>query len=205
MMIIASGAESRTLRTGAEESMGGENYIVRRRSQARIRGVAYAAVVRTEAGVAADTHSEAMDTHIRRIAEAALFAALPMLGATIGATFDERRQLGFTVWRSACRTAGLQLSTLVEFTLQLLPMAVIGLLLGGLAVLAAGALFRGRFTPASLAAHAGCAVTLPAALILCAFLPPVLMLAADAVLATLAAVIMLALLRTPSRIAGMHP
>ncbi len=146
-----------------------------------------------------------MDHQRRRIAEAALFASLPMAGATIGASLDERFHLGFTTWRSACRTAGLQLTTLVDFTLQLLPMAVIGLLLGGLAVLVTGALLRGRFIRTGLAAHAGCAVSMPVVLILCAFLPPMLMLAADAVLGTVAALVLMKLLRTPSRAAGAHP
>jgi hypothetical protein len=140
-----------------------------------------------------------------RASQAALYASLPMVGAAIGATFDERHHLGFTTWRTACRTAGLRIPTLVDFTFQLLPMAVIGLLLGGLAVLAAGALARDRHARLCVAAHAGCAVTLPLALILCAFLPPALMLAIDTALATLAAFVMLWMLGTPSRSGGAHP
>jgi len=128
-----------------------------------------------------------------------------MVGAAIGAALDERHHLGFTTWRTACRTAGLHISTLVDFTFQLLPLAVIGLLLGGLVVLAAGALARDHSARLCAAAHAGCAVTLPLALILCAFLPPALMLAIDAVLATLAAMVLLFLLRTPSRAGRAHP
>ena len=128
-----------------------------------------------------------------------------MLGAAAGAALDERHHQGFTTWRAACRGAGLRLSTLVEFTLQLLPLAVIGLLLGGLVVLAAGALMRDRHARLCVAAHAGCAVTLPLALILCAFLPPALMLAIDAILATLAAAVVLMWLRTASRADSAHP
>jgi hypothetical protein len=135
----------------------------------------------------------------------ALLTPVPMLGAAIGGLLDERNHLGFTTWRSACRSAGLRFSTLIEFTLQLLPSAVIGLLAGGIIVLVAGALFRDRFASVSLAAHAGCAVSIPVALILCAFLPPMLMLAADAVLAVLAASVMLALLGSPSRTTRAHP
>lgn len=128
-----------------------------------------------------------------------------MLGAAAGAALDERHHQGFTTWRAACRGAGLRLSTLVEFTLQLLPLAVIGLLLGGLVVLAAGALMRDRHARLCVAAHAGCAVTLPVALILCAFLPPMLMLAIDGVLAALAAGLWLMLMRTASRGSRAHP
>lgn len=135
----------------------------------------------------------------------ALLTPVPMVGAAIGGLLDERHHLGFTTWRSACRSAGLRLSTLIEFTLQLLPSAVIGLLSGGIVVLLAGALFRDRFASVSLAAHAGCAVSMPVALILCAFLPPMLMLAVDALLAVLAASVMLALLRSPSHAARAHP
>ena len=135
----------------------------------------------------------------------AMYSLLPMLGALTGAVIDERRHLGFTTWRAACRSAGLRISTLVEFTLQLLPLAVIGLLLGGLVVLAAGALMRDRHARLCVAAHAGCAVTLPVALILCAFLPPMLMLAIDGVLAALAAGLWLMLMRTASRGSRAHP
>ncbi len=128
-----------------------------------------------------------MGNRMLRVSQAALYASLPMVGAAIGAALDERHHQGFTTWRTACRSVGLRLSTLVDFTFQLLPMAVIGLLLGGLVVLAAGAMMRDGQARLCVAAHAGCAVTLPVALILCAFLPPALMLAIDAMLATLAA------------------
>jgi hypothetical protein len=146
-----------------------------------------------------------MRTRIAEPLRLMLLTPLPMAGAVLGAMLDQRHHQGFTTWRSACRSAGLRFSTLVDFTLQLLPMAVIGLLLGGLVVLLSGALMRDRHARLCIAAHAGCAVTLPAALVLCAFLPPMWMLTADLVLAAAAAGFMLALLRTPSRAAGAHP
>lgn len=123
----------------------------------------------------------------------------------MGAALDERHHQGFTTWRTACRSVGLRISTLVDFTFQLLPMAVIGLLLGGLVVLACGALMRGRHARLCVAAHAGCAVTLPVALILCAFLPPALMLAIDTALTALAAAFLLMWMRTASRADRTHP
>jgi hypothetical protein len=129
----------------------------------------------------------------------AALSSLPMLGAATGAAFDERLRVGFTTWRTACRGIGLRIPTLVDFTLQLLPLAVIGLLLGGLLVLAAGAMSRERDARVCIAAHAGCALSLPVMLVLCALLPPALMLVADALLAALAGAAMLALLRSPSR------
>jgi hypothetical protein len=205
MMIMASGAESRTLLTSSEESMDREDCIARRASQARIRSVAYAAAAGTEARAPAALHSDRMDNRVTRAWQSASFASLPMLGAIAGAACDERHHLGFTTWRTVCRSTQVNIPTLVDFTLQLLPWAVIGLLLGGLAVLAVGVLLRRRFADTCVAAHASCAVTLPAMLVLCAFLPPAWTLAADAVLATLAAWLLLALVRTPSRATGTHP
>lgn len=135
----------------------------------------------------------------------AALSALPMGGALLGGWLDERHHLGFTTWRTACRAAGLRIPTLIDFTLQLLPTAVLGLLLAGVAVLLAGAVARRRDPGLYLAAHAGCALSLPVGLVLCALLPPAVMLAADVALATLAALLLLALLRTPSRANGAHP
>ena len=59
-----------------------------------------------------------------------------MLGALAGGLLDERLRLGFTTWRAVCADTDLRLATLAGFTLQLLPLAVIGLLLGGVAMLA---------------------------------------------------------------------
>jgi hypothetical protein len=117
-------------------------------------------------------------------------AWLPMAFATLGAWLDERRALGFTIWRSACRGAGISLPSIATFTLELLPTAVIGALLGGLIVLAAGARGRGGRARGAFAAHAGCTVAMPAGLLLCASaLPWPLMLAAEGALAASAAAI----------------
>jgi hypothetical protein len=145
-----------------------------------------------------------MHSRLQRLSLTALFASLPMVGAVIGAAFDQRHHQGFTTWRAACGAAGLRFGTLIDFTLQLLPTAIIGLLLGGLVVLAAGALAGDRHARTCIAAHAGCALTLPVALILCAFLPPLWMLAADAVIGVAAASVLMRL-RTPSHAAGAHP
>jgi hypothetical protein len=115
-------------------------------------------------------------------------ALLPMAAALAGAFVDERVRLGVTTWRSACRSSGMAPASVIAFTLELLPCAVIGALIGGLAVLTfalrtASVISMRR----SLAAHLGCAVTMPAGVLLCAIaLPLPLMLAADVVLAALA-------------------
>jgi hypothetical protein len=107
-----------------------------------------------------------------------------------GAWLDERSHLGFTTWQSACRAAGFAPRSLVVFTLELLPMAVIGALAGGLIVQLAGALSRGTRCGAqgALAAHAGCALGMMAGLALCALATPwPLALATEALLAMCAA------------------
>ena len=115
-------------------------------------------------------------------------AALPMACAALGAMVDQRRAMGFTIWRSACRAAGLSLHSVAAFTLELLPTAVIGALLGGLIVLAAGFRRRGSFARGALAAHSGCVLAMPAGLLLCALAWPwPLTLAADVVVTTCAA------------------
>jgi hypothetical protein len=109
-----------------------------------------------------------------------LMSALPMLGALGGGWLDQRHHLGFTIWRAACRSTGLRFASLVDFTVQLLPTALAGVLLGGLAVLVWGLMTRERHAGLCLAAHAGCALTLPLALLLCASaLPLPVMLLAD--------------------------
>ncbi len=128
-----------------------------------------------------------------------------MLGAIAGATLDERLRLGYTTWRTACRSAGLRIPVLVEFTVQLLPLALIGLLAGGLVVLLAGSMSARHQAHASLAAHLACAMSLPVAVVLCAVLPPVLMLVADALLATLAACAVFLMMRKASHSSGLHP
>src|SRR5262245_44393484 len=106
---------------------------------------------------------------------AAAISLVPMAAATAGAWFDEHTRLGFTTWRSACRGSGLTLSSLLTFTVELLPTAVIGALLGGLAVLIAGLVSRQRACAArvSLAAHAGCLAGMAVGLWLCTLTLPV--------------------------------
>jgi hypothetical protein len=129
------------------------------------------------------------ETHPARLLA---LAVLPMAAALAGASVDERLRLGVTVWRSACRSSGLEPGSVIAFTLELLPCAVIGALLGGLAVLALA--MRAASVASmrrSLAAHLGCAVTMPVGVVLCAIaLPLPLMLAADVVLAGSAALAM---------------
>lgn len=137
-----------------------------------------------------------------------LLAALPMLGASLGAWMDETRRLGFSTWRSACRAAGPDFASLVDFTWQLLPLTLAGLMLGGLLVLAIAIVRRNELRDAKscLAAHAGCALTLPVALLLCAStLPWAWMLLADLGITTAMAWLLLALMRPASRAAAAHP
>ncbi len=115
-----------------------------------------------------------------------LLTLLPMMLATLGGAVDEHTRRGLTLWREACRSAGLTASSLLVFTLELLPLAVIGGLLGGLAVLAMG--WAGRAThctlQASLAAHLGCVIAMIAGMVLCTwFLPPAWMLVVEPLLA----------------------
>jgi hypothetical protein len=117
-----------------------------------------------------------------------VLAWLPMALAGLGASFDEYRALGFTTWRSACRTAGISLPSIATFTLELLPTAVIGALFGGLLVLLVGLGERRAYARGALAAHVGCAAAMPVALLLCASMWPwPLTLAAEAALTALAA------------------
>lgn len=114
-------------------------------------------------------------------------AWLPMGLATLGAWLDERRALGFSIWRGACRAAGLSPSSVAAFTLELLPSAVVGALLGSLLLLLAGISRRPASARGALAAHAGCFVAMPAGFLLCTTaLPSTLTIAAEAALAMLA-------------------
>jgi hypothetical protein len=97
-----------------------------------------------------------------------VLAWLPMVLAGLGALLDERRNLGFTNWRSACRAAGFSISSITAFTLELLPLAIAGALLGGLVVLAGGLVDRAGHAHGALAAHLGCTLAMPAGLLLCA-------------------------------------
>jgi hypothetical protein len=115
---------------------------------------------------------------------------LPMALAVLGAAFDERRNLGFSTWRSACRSAGFSIPSLFSFTLELLPSAVMGALLGGAALQIVGIGMRHRkgMAAASLAAHGGCSLGMLAGLPLCVLPVPVpWLLGAEILLAALAA------------------
>jgi hypothetical protein len=111
---------------------------------------------------------------------------IPSFGAFAGGWLDERAHLGFTNWRSACRASGLSARSLLHFTLELLPLAVAGMLLGGLALLGIGIFQRLRpdVARACTAAHLGCAFVMPFSLLLCAgALPLGVMFAVDVALA----------------------
>ena len=149
-----------------------------------------------------------MRSELHRPLQVALLASLPMAGALAGGWMDESRLLGFTTWRAACGAAGLNFGSLLDFTWQLLPLALTGLLLGASAVLAVGLIRRADQTHARdcLAAHLGCALTLPLALLLCASTLPVpLMLIADLGIATAAAWLLILVMRPASHAALPHP
>lgn len=123
---------------------------------------------------------------MRNLSQLALLTGISPTFALLGGLVDERIHLGFTNWRSACRAAGLSLSSLTYFTLELLPTAVIGALLGGLLILAPAfaASQQAPSVGSCLAAHAGCAIAMPAGLILCALALPIpLMFGAEVALA----------------------
>jgi hypothetical protein len=130
-----------------------------------------------------------IDRNLPNAAFLIALALLPMVASLIGAAVDERLRLGVTVWRAACRAEGLTLRSLVVFTAELLPGAIIGALLGGLVLLALaiGSNVRAR---QSLAAHLGCTVAMPIGAVLCALaLPLPLMFAAEALIAGAAALL----------------
>ncbi len=104
---------------------------------------------------------------------AAALALVPMAFAAAGAWIDERTHLGFSNWRSACRAAGLSPQSLIAFTFDLLPAALIGALLGMMALQFSAAVFWFRAGGArmTLAAHAGCLLGMAAGLLLCSALP----------------------------------
>ena len=117
-----------------------------------------------------------------RYLPAVALALLPMAFAALGAWFDERTHLGFSAWRSACRSGGITLESLVIFTLDLLPTALIGLVLGVVAMQFASAAlwFRAGGPRLALAAHSGCALGMAFGLWLCTLLPSIpLMLASE--------------------------
>src|SRR6185295_8353017 len=94
--------------------------------------------------------------------------------AGAGAILDERNARGFTLWRDACRSAGVTVGSLLDFTLTLLPTAVLGMLLGGLVVLSVGAsgCAGGRAARVSLDAHVACLLGMGLGVLLCLTLLP---------------------------------
>ena len=146
-----------------------------------------------------------VDRHpARRIAALQLLAlgALPLAGAIAGAWIDQRDHFGFTNWRSACRASGISLRSLVAFTFELLPTAIVGMLAGALALQMTGFVLRRREGKARLclAAHSGCALAMPVGMYLCAIALPVpLMLIADVLLALAASSVMLRTLAPDNR------
>jgi hypothetical protein len=139
--------------------------------------------------------------NISRSARLTVLAAIPPAGAAFGGLIDERLHLGFSIWRSACRAAGFSVASVISFTLQLLPNAIAGALLGALLVQAIAFSTRHRegSVDVCLAAHAGCTIAMPAGLILCALAMPVLlMLLAETALAIVAALGVLSLCKRNS-------
>jgi hypothetical protein len=123
---------------------------------------------------------------------------LPMVLAALGALIDEKRSLGFTIWRSACRSAGLSIGSIAAFTIELLPTAVAGALVGGLLVLLGGVVSRASLAPAALAAHTGCLLGMPAGLLICASsLPLPVSLAGEAAITTAGTLLVWRALRAP--------
>ena len=117
-------------------------------------------------------------------------ALVPMLLALLGAVFDERTHSGYTTWLSACRQTGPTFRSLVVFTLELLPTAVMGILAGVLLVQLSGVWFRHRAwgAPAALAAHGGCVFGMSVGLLLCTLtLPLPLVLGVEILLSAAAA------------------
>jgi hypothetical protein len=148
-------------------------------------------------------------SRIPRLARLAAFASIVPVFALAGGCIDERRHLGFTTWRSACRASGLSIGPLLDFTLQLLPTAVIGALCGGLLMQLLALRRRHRIHQAReiLATHAGCALTMPVGLVLCALAWPLpLMLFADVALAMAGAWLVLwSLHRTTESRVALNP
>jgi hypothetical protein len=122
----------------------------------------------------------------RRDLRTAGLAMVPMLMAVAGGAIDERTRSGFSNWRSVCRASGPSFTSLVSFTVDLLPIAMSGALLGLCALQFAAAVFwyRAGGARAALAPHVGCGVGMTVGLPLCALTSSVwLMLAAEAAIA----------------------
>jgi hypothetical protein len=138
----------------------------------------------------------------------ALLSFLPSMTAALGAALDEYQHLGFTTWRSVCRAGEISLGSILAFTWQLLPNAIVGLLLGGLALQATGFVLRHRehATVECAAAHIGCVVAMPLGLLLCAqSMPPVAMPFVDGALAAASALLLLRLLSGRHHRVRVHP
>jgi hypothetical protein len=120
-------------------------------------------------------------------------ALTPFALAGAGAILDERTSRGFTLWLDACRSAGVTASSLLVFTLTLMPSAVLGMLLGGLVVLSVGAsgCAGGRAARASLDAHLACLLGMGLGALLClTLLPAASMLVVEPVLVAAIAVLL---------------
>ncbi len=131
-----------------------------------------------------------------------------MLGMFLGALFDELRFLGFTNWRTACLAEGPSLQTLLVFTRELLPSAIVGMLTGAFLVVLIGVAARRADSAAHscLAAHLGCFVSMPLMLAVCAFAPSAaVMLVTDVMLAALAAMLILRVVSRRPRAPAAHP
>lgn len=127
---------------------------------------------------------------LKRLLIPVVWAQVPMLLALLGVVIDERTRQGYTTWLSACRATGPTFRSLVLFTIELLPAALMGMLAGVLLVQLAGMWFRHHAwgAPAALAAHGGCVFGMTAGLLLCTLtLPLPLMLGAEGLLAAFAA------------------
>jgi hypothetical protein len=121
---------------------------------------------------------------------AAALAVVPMSFAIAGAMLDEYWHQGFTVWRSACRSTGLTLVSLISFTFELLPMALAGMLFGVLLLqfMVAALWYRPHGARVAFSAHAGCMLGMVAGLWLCLAVPSTtLMLASEAAVAAVVA------------------
>ena len=133
---------------------------------------------------------------------------VPMAGTLLGAVIDERTHLGYSTWLSACREAGFSLASVLRFTYELLPGAIIGLLLGALAIQAVGLCLRHRGETARLclAAHGGCVLGMAGGMLLCTLMVPgPWMLGVDALLAIGGATVLLRLTRRRGPPASVRP
>jgi hypothetical protein len=146
-------------------------------------------------------------TRYRCQLHAVVLGTIPMALGVAGAVFDELTRLGFSTWRTACREAGATLVSLVNFTIQLMPTAVAGVLAGGLLVLIAGAIRHDRHgRSAALAAHGGCVAGIAAGLPLCVLpLPLPLVLGVETLLTAAGALILSALLQRWNGEAAVKP